>query len=116
MGRLEWLASSPFSCDDKAQLSPTSKPAVVNTFESIGKLCGQPIRTETGLRAFGGHSARVTGTQTFAALGIEINKVRLMARHSGEAIMRYVAEALLRSLRADMGFIDPDATAPVFAS
>ena len=39
-----------------------------------------------------------------------------MARRSGETITRYVAEAPLRSTRADMGLIDPDATAPVFAS
>ena len=65
--------------------------------------------TDTGIRAFGGHSARVSGAQLFAALNIEVNKIRLMARHSGEVIMRYVQDAPLRSLRADMGLISPDA-------
>ena len=34
---------------------------------------------------------------------MEVNKIRSMARHSGDQILRYVAEAPLRSLRADLG-------------
>ena len=45
----------------------------------------------------------MTGAHLFAALGIEVNKIRLLARHSREAIMRYVAEAHLRSFRACLG-------------
>ena len=56
-----------------------------------------------GLRLFGGHTPRVTGAQVLAAVGIEVNTIRILARHSGEAILRYVAEAPLRSLRADLG-------------
>ena len=41
---------------------------------------------------FGVHTPRVTGAQLFAAMGIEANKIRLLARHSGEANMRYVHE------------------------
>ena len=52
---------------------------------------------------FGGHTARVTGSQGLAAAGIEVNKVRILARRSGEVILRYVADAPLKSLRADLG-------------
>jgi hypothetical protein len=58
--------------------------------------------SETGIRTFGGHSARVTGAQALAAVGVEINKIRILARHSGEAILRYVADSPLKSLRADL--------------
>ena len=88
---------------------------MLSTFEALGNMCGQPTLTETGVRAFGGHSARVTGAQTFAALGLEINKVRLMARHSGDTIMRYVADAPLRSLRVDLGLDDPTSSAALVA-
>ena len=36
-------------------------------------------------------------------MGIEVNKIRILARHSGEAILRYVADAPLKSLRSDLG-------------
>ena len=116
-----WLATSGFANDADAPLFPSaagkvpSKASVVLTFEALGVKCGQPILTETGVRAFGGHTARVTGAQTFAALGLEINKVRLMARHSGETIMRYVADAPLRSLRTDLGLDDPSGSAALVA-
>jgi hypothetical protein len=47
----------------------------------------------------------------FAALGIDVNKIRILARHSGETIMRYVADAPLRSLRSDLG-LTPRGTLP----
>ena len=118
---LVWLATSDFANDVDAPLFPTtagkvpSKASVVLTFEALGEMCGQPILTETGVRAFGGHTARVTGAHTFAALGLEINKVRLMARHSGETIMRYVADAPLRSLRSDLGLADTQGSAALVA-
>jgi hypothetical protein len=79
-----------------------SKAAVVSTFEALGAMLGQPLVSETGIRTFGGHSARVTGAQALAAVGVEINKIRILARHSGEAILRYVADSPLKSLRADL--------------
>ena len=66
---------------------------------------GQPLFGPTGIRLFGGHSPRVTGAQALAAAGVEINKIRILARHSGETILRYVAEAPLKSLRSDLGII-----------
>ena len=63
----------------------------------------QPLFSPDGLRLFGGHSPRVTGAQIFATMGVEINKLRILARHSSDAILRYVADAPLKSLRSDLG-------------
>jgi hypothetical protein len=82
--------------------SAPGKAAVVSTFEAIGVMLGQPLYSETGIRMFGGHSARVTGAQALASLGVDVNKIRILARHSGDTILRYVADAPLRSLRADL--------------
>ena len=46
----------------------------------------------------------------FAAMGIEVSKNRIVARHSGDTILRYVADAPLRSLRADLGLGSPAAS------
>ena len=51
---------------------------------------------------FGVHTARVTGAQALATVGVDVNKIRSLARHSGESILRYVADAPLRPLRADL--------------
>ena len=66
-------------------------------------MLGQPTFSLDGMRRFGGHTPRVTGAQAYAVLGIEVNKIRILARHSGDTILRYVADAPLRSLRTDMG-------------
>lgn len=79
------------------------KEAVVAIFEQLGSLMGQPLAGDSGLRLFGGHTPRVTGAQAFAAMGVEVNKNRILARRSGDTILRYVADAPLRSLRADLG-------------
>ena len=82
-----------------------NKVAVVDTFEAIGDLLGQPLTSIDGLRLFGVHTPRVTGAQTFVAMGIEVNKIRILARRSGDTILPYAAEAPLRSLRADLGLV-----------
>ena len=68
-----------------------------------------------GLRLFGGHTARITGAQVLAAIGLEINKIRLLAIHSGDTILRYVSEAPLKSLKSDLG-LGPPVAAPTFSS
>jgi hypothetical protein len=85
------------------------KAKFVETFEGIALRLKLPVLTSEGTRAYGGHSLRVTGAQSLAAHGIEISKIRILARHSGEAILRYVAEAPLTTLRADLGLPDPQA-------
>jgi hypothetical protein len=79
------------------------KAQFVETFEAVALKLNLQILTAEGTRAYGGHTLRVTGAQTLAAHGIEISKIRILARHSGEAILRYVAEAPLTTLRADLG-------------
>ena len=117
---LEWLRSSSYADDGNAPLFPTtlgkiaSKNAVVQTFEQIGVACGQPLLSDHGLRLFGGHTPRITGSQWYAALGLEINKIRLLARHSGDTILRYVQDAPLRSIRSDLGL--PPARTPATPS
>ena len=63
-----------------------------------------------GLRPFGGHTTRVSDAQTFSALGIEANTIKILARRFGDTILRY--EAPLRSLRADLGLGDFKAFGP----
>ena len=104
-----WAANHTRSTENNAPLFPTtagavaSKSSVVLTFEQIGTACGQPLLSDHGLRLFGGHIPRVTGARYYAALGLEINKIRLLARHSGETILRYVLETPLASIRSDLG-------------
>ena len=74
-----------------------------DTFEQLASRMQQPLQSPDGLRLFGGHTARVTGAQTFALAGLEVNKIRILARHSGDSILRYVADVPLRTLRADLG-------------
>ena len=64
---------------------------------------GQPLQDNVGTRRFGGHTPRVTGARVLVAGGMEVNKVRIIARRSGDTILRYVSEAPLKSLRADLG-------------
>lgn len=78
------------------------KASVVASFEYLGTFSGQPLVSEAGQRLFWGHTRRVTGAQTWAAMGIEINKIRILVRSSGDTILRYVAEAPLKSLSADL--------------
>lgn len=59
------------------------KASVVATFECLGTCIGQPLVSEAGQLLFGGHNPRVTGAQTWAAIGIEITKIRILARHFG---------------------------------
>ena len=80
-----------------------TKQSAVLTFEQIGVLCGQPLLSEHGLRLFGGHTPRVTGARFYARAGLEVNKIRILARHAGDTILRYVREAPLATIRADLG-------------
>ena len=64
---------------------------MVKTFEALEARVGQPLVDDTGLRLFGGHTPRVTGAQVRAVLGIEVNKIRILARHSGDTILGYAA-------------------------
>ena len=85
--------------------STPSKQAMVSTFEYLAVACGLEVESSEGQRKFGGHSARVTGAQSLAVCGIQVDKIRILARHSGDAILRYVKDAPLKSLQADLGLM-----------
>jgi len=76
---------------------------MVLTFEHLAQQCGLPLCSADGARRYGGHSARVAGAQALANAGAEVAKIRIFARHSGEAILRYVAESPLSSITRDLG-------------
>ena len=86
-----------------------SKAHVVGTFDKLAEATGESLLNADGCRRFGGHTPRVTGARHYATHGVEINKIRLIARHSGETIMRYVLDAPLQSIRADLG-LSPQGT------
>ena len=99
---LDWLNAQPtYHADRPSPLFPTTDglaataAKVVETFEEIGLLTGMPLLGTDVIRLFGGHTPRVTGSRIYAAGGIEVNKIRILARHSGDMILRYVAEAPL---------------------
>ena len=79
------------------------KDKMVRTIEAAATACKESLVNDAGLRLFGGHSMRVTGARTLAALGVEISKIKILARHSGDAIYRYVADTPLTTLRTDLG-------------
>ena len=65
---LAWLKSRPhYRHGVDAPLSPTlvglhpGKTTVVDTYEHLGSVLGQPLTSEAGLRLFGGHTPQVTG-------------------------------------------------------
>ena len=66
---------------------------MVTTFEILAQRCGLPLFSNDGARLYGGHTARVAGAQALATAGAEVAKIRIFARHSGEAILRNVSEA-----------------------
>ena len=114
VAHMTWVREQPnFVEGISSPLFPTlrgqhaSKDKVVETFECLAARTGQPLHTADGMRRYGGHTARVTGARTFAELGVEIKKIGILARHSGDTIMRYVSEAPLRSLMADLGLAKP---------
>ena len=80
-----------------------STASVVVAFEGIAGLTGLPVLDATGDRRSNGHLARVTWAQVLAAHGIDVHKFRILARHTSDAILRFVAEAPLPTLRADLG-------------
>jgi len=113
------LGCTHFTTADATPIFPTlcgklpNKVHVVDSFEAIGAALGQPLHDVAGTRRFGGHTPRVTGARVLAAAGMEVNKVRIMARHSGDTILRYVADAPLESLRSDLGLASlPNAACP----
>ena len=78
------------------------KTDVIKTLEANLAAVGVPIQSESGERLFGGHSFRVTGAQRLATLGVEVSKIMVLARWASDAVLRYVREAPLEHLSAEV--------------
>ena len=76
------------------------KRHVVASLERVATALGEPLLDAHGVRRFGGHSLRVTGARTLAALGVSLALIQLMARWSSDVVLRYVAEAPLATMTA----------------
>ena len=76
------------------------KRHVVSSIEHVAAALFEPLVDERGVRRFGGHSLRVTGARTLAALGVDLVRIQLMARWSSDVVLRYVAEAPLATMTA----------------
>jgi len=78
-----------------------SKTAVVQTFEALATNLELPLERD-GARLFGGHTARVSGAQFLAGIGLEVPKIQLLARWASLIVLRYVAEAPLAAITDNM--------------
>ena len=78
-----------------------TKRKVIEGYEALAVAIGMSIVVD-GISIIGGHSTRVTGAQFWAALGLEIRKIAALGRWGSEVVMRYVAEAPLRAVTADL--------------
>ena len=85
---------------------------MVRNFEAIAVRCGEHMLTPSGARRSGGHTPRVMGTQALASHGVELGRLRILARHSGEAFFRYAADAPLAALQGDVDRHHGRATIP----
>ena len=83
-----------------------SKAAVVKTLETTIEAMGLPIANDVGCKLYGGHSFRVTGARRLAALGVEIAKIMVMARWSSDAVFRYIRDAPLDRLPAEVAELE----------
>jgi hypothetical protein len=74
------------------------KALVVAALEATVSGYGESIRSASGARLYGGHSFRATGAQRLAALGVEVIKIMILARWSGDTVLRYIKDAPLANL------------------
>ena len=75
--------------------------AVKRLLETI-KAYGGTTHSDGGACLVGGHSFRVTGAQRYAALGVEITKIMILARWAGGSVLRYVRDAPLANLAEEV--------------
>lgn len=81
---------------------PMAKAAVVAHLEATVAAYGAPTMQPSGAKMFGGHSFRVTGAQRLAALGVDVGKIMVLARWAGESVLRYIRDAPLDNLPAEV--------------
>ena len=78
------------------------KVDIIRTLEANLLCIGVQVQAPTGERLFGGHSFRVAGARRLAALGVEVAKIMVLARWASDAVLRYVREAPLEHLAAEV--------------
>ena len=71
---------------------------VVPTVEAIASRLGVSLLSNSGGRAFGGRTFRVTGAQWLVSKGMPLPSIQLLARWGNDVIARYVAETPLDTL------------------
>ena len=81
---------------------PVEKRDVVKCIEATIEAKGDPLVTDTGAKMYGGHSFRVSGARMLATLGVEISKIMILARWASAVVFRYVHDAPLVSLPAEV--------------
>ena len=64
----------------------------------VAERLGLRVRDALGNYIYGGHALRVSGARKFAAEGLDIGLIMLLARWSSNAVLRYIGEAPLQSL------------------
>ena len=76
-----------------------AKGSVVRTFECLAERCGKSLLDDLGRRAFGGHSARVTGAQFCA--GTELRRLAVFARRRSDTVPHYAQDSALPRFTAE---------------
>ena len=78
-----------------------AKGAAVRTFECLAERYGKSLLDDLERRAFGGHSARVTGARFYAGLGIELRSSAVFARWRSDIVLHYVLDSALSRFTAE---------------
>ena len=74
--------------------SIVDKRNFVSIFSAVAESFGLPTTVASGAPVFGGHCLRRGGAQYYAAAGVDVWKIQCLARHSSQAIARYLDNAL----------------------
>jgi len=100
----EWALQRSTTGDD-GPLFPTldggypSKQSIVLTIVQAANLLQLPLVTESGCPRWGGHALRRGGAQYLAESGVEVWRIQALARHSSAAILLYLGDSHISSLR-----------------
>ena len=88
--------------DDRIPMFPTETgdmmtgEDVVKLIEYIATLLGDVLTLKGGVRRYGKHSWRATGAVYFAALGLNMHKIGMLARWASPIILHYARVAPLK--------------------
>ncbi|CAK0867373.1 unnamed protein product, partial [Prorocentrum cordatum] len=91
----------PTSCGDACL-----EVGIVDSLERTLVAANIGVASDAGAELCGGHSFRVTGAQRLSSLGVEISKIMVLARWPSDAVSRYVGEAPLDRLPAEVAALE----------